>query len=54
MGLFDNPVKDLRKLGPWKYEGCSVRHVGDSTLGGIFPNGDANQLLALEPGSCAE
>jgi hypothetical protein len=52
MGLFDNPISDLRKLGPWKYEGCSVRQVGDPTLGGIFPNGDANKLLALEPGSC--
>jgi hypothetical protein len=42
-----NPVADLKTLLPTQFDRCGrPLNVGDSTLGGIFPAGDANDVAA--------
>ncbi|UXR65380.1 hypothetical protein EZJ49_03825 [Bdellovibrio bacteriovorus] len=50
MALFKNPVTDLRKLMPatWNNEGTAATSFRDKTLGGLLPNGDADQILKEE------
>ena len=53
MGLFDNPVTDLRLLGPIKFDSCgNVQSVGDPAMSGVFPNRDANIHLPRESPVC--
>ncbi len=53
IAFFDNPVTDLRKLGPIKINSCmQLESVGDPTFGGIFPKGDANIILKNIPQNC--
>lgn len=43
----NNPVADLKTLLPNQFDRCGQPlNVGDSTLGGLFPNGDANDVGA--------
>lgn len=45
--LFDKPVNDLRRLMPktWNAEGTTATSFRDKTLGGLMPDGDADDLL---------
>lgn len=47
---FANPIKDIRDLGTftWNSNTDSVSSIGDSTYGGLFPNGDGNKLSAIQ------
>ncbi len=47
MALFDRPVQDLRRLAPatWNSEGTQATSFHDKTFGGLFPDGDADELL---------
>jgi hypothetical protein len=43
---FANPVQDLRSLAPISYNECgNPVALADSTIGGVFPNGDGNTYL---------
>jgi len=43
-----NPIKDLRTIKPASFSKCNgVTSFSDSTIGGIFPNGDANSFLQI-------
>jgi hypothetical protein len=45
--LIEDPLKNVRELGPLKFDKCgSLMSVGDPTLHGVFPKGDS--LVALE------
>lgn len=47
------PIADLRTLLPVEYNACGeIKKIGDSTLGGLFPNGDINDLLVDREESC--
>lgn len=50
MALFDNPVTDLRKLTPatWNDDGTQATSLRDNTLGGLFPDGDADSILKVQ------
>lgn len=51
--FFDNPVKDLRHLGELNFDDCgSLLSVGEPTLNGVFPKGDANKVLPLAAKKC--
>lgn len=53
--LFDNPVSDLRSLGPIKFNACDgVVSVGDLSLGGMFPNNDANTFILNTSEKCSK
>jgi hypothetical protein len=53
MAFFNNPVKDLHALGPFKFDKChNLKSIGDTTLNGVFPNGDVNRLLEAEATEC--
>lgn len=45
--LFDRPVRDLRRLAPetWNTEGTAATSLRDKTFGGLFPDGDVNDLF---------
>ncbi|WP_374077279.1 hypothetical protein [Bdellovibrio bacteriovorus] len=45
--LFDRPVRDLRRLAPatWNAEGSTATSLRDKTFGGLFPDGDVNDLF---------
>lgn len=46
-GFFSNPIKDVRELLPLQRNECgSVIGAGDGKLGGLFPTGDLNVILA--------
>jgi hypothetical protein len=47
--IFSNPIQDVRDLGPFTYsqDGGSVTAFGDKTIGGIFVNGDGNEIISL-------
>lgn len=41
------PIADLRSLRPTELDACGqVTKIGDSTVGGLFPNGDFNDIIA--------
>jgi hypothetical protein len=51
--LMTNPIKDLRSLGPLRFNTCGqLQSVGDATIGGALPNGDFNEILRLDTASC--
>lgn len=51
--FFNRPPPDLHALGPLKVDRCGgLDGVGDPTLWGVFPAGDANQVLPLASESC--
>lgn len=53
MALFVHPVKDLRELGPFQFNACGkLIAVGEQTMGGTYPNGDANKSLAWVNQGC--
>lgn len=44
--LFDNPVKDLRKLLPTSWSDCGeAATLPEQTFGGVYPNGDAERIM---------
>jgi hypothetical protein len=44
-----NPVQDLKSMMPTKFDQCgNATDVGDNTLGGLFPQGDAKTILTLQ------
>ncbi|MGZ3773213.1 MAG: hypothetical protein ACXVCY_02400 [Pseudobdellovibrionaceae bacterium] len=47
MTLFDRPVRDLRRLMPvtWNNDGTAATSFKDSSFGGLFPDGDLNDIL---------
>jgi hypothetical protein len=46
--LMDAPITDLRVLSPVAFDPCNhVIGVADGTLGGFFPNSDANKVIPL-------
>ena len=51
MALFDRPVKNLRALLPseWNNDGSKATAFKDKTLGGLLPDGDADDLLKMTP-----
>lgn len=52
LALFKNPVSDIRSLG-LKIDNCnSVVGSADPTLGGTFPNRDANSILPIAASTC--
>ncbi len=53
MNFLNNPLSDLRKLGPFKYNKCGfVVAIEDQSAGGIYPAKDANKILALNAKPC--
>lgn len=45
--VLDSPPSDLRSLGPLQYDSSGrIASFGDPTVGGMFPNGDLNTLVA--------
>lgn len=53
MNFLNNPISDLRKLGPFKYNKCGfVVEMENQSAGGIYPNKDANKILALNVKAC--
>lgn len=53
MNFLNNPISDLRKLGPFKYNKCGfVVAMEDQSAGGIYPNKDANKILAINIEVC--
>lgn len=47
------PPRDIRDLGPFAFNACGdLISVGDPTMGGIFPNQDANTVLPLQQRKC--
>jgi hypothetical protein len=53
MRLFDNPVADLRALGPFTIDKCNqLVKIGEPTMAGVFPAGDANSVLPLRMEKC--
>jgi hypothetical protein len=49
MAPFEKPMESLKQLGPVKFNECGrIVDVGDRTLGGIFPDGDAPRAFALD------
>ena len=50
---FLHPVADLRALSPLRFNSCGqLTGTADPTLGGFFPNGEGNSVLALSASSC--
>lgn len=46
LALFKTPVQDIRSIGRIDFDSCgNVTHVDDYQGGGVFPNGDLNQIL---------
>lgn len=44
--FFSNPIQDLRTIAPTSYDACGqVRTIADTTLGGLFPDGEVNSEL---------
>ncbi len=55
MSLINQPLPDLRNLGPLKFNNCgNIIGAGDPSLGGTFPNKDANEKLPLIQPQCNE
>lgn len=45
--FFTQPLEDLRSVLPSEYDSCgNVSAIADGTLGGVFPTGDLNHLIA--------
>lgn len=49
MALFDRPVKNLRALmaADWNADGSAMTSFKDKTLGGLLPDGDADDFLNM-------
>jgi hypothetical protein len=53
MALVDNPLVDVRTLGPATFDNCgNLQTIGDQLMGGTFPNRDANDALSFIQPSC--
>ncbi len=51
--FFIKPTQDLRALGPFRFDRCNqLLTVGDQTLGGVFPNADADKIHSLQASEC--
>lgn len=51
--FFETPLSDIRKLAPFRFDKCSqIIGVGDPTLGGFLPAGDANEVISLRVDDC--
>jgi hypothetical protein len=49
----DHPLTDLRQLGHVTFNNCrDILNIGEPSMGGIFPNKDANFLLPLLQPRC--
>ncbi len=48
--ILDNPVADIRTIMPAEYDNCgNATRLKDPSYNGLFPNGDAERLLANNP-----
>jgi hypothetical protein len=53
LSLIDNPVQDWRQVGPLKIDRCgNVTGLGDQSVNGLFPKGDANKVLSMQAEPC--
>jgi hypothetical protein len=51
--FFNNPISDVRRLTPLKFDKCGqVVNVADSFGGGVFVRGDLNAVLLLDKDEC--
>ena len=51
--LLNHPLTNLRQLGPLQFDQCNgLISVGDQTLGGMTPRGDANMVLKYQQPKC--
>lgn len=51
--LLDQPIADLRSLKPVSLSSCGkVSSLGDATIGGLFPQADANDFLRQDAQKC--
>jgi hypothetical protein len=53
MSFFKRPIENVRSLAPYRIDRCGkLSHVGDASFGGVFPNGDLNDILARQSPTC--
>lgn len=53
MSLVNKPIDDIRHLGELTFSNCgNITAVGDGSLGGTFPNKDANEKLPYLQPTC--